>query len=93
VDRVELAGGSINRRAAYTLVASAGLMLATCAPSRGTSSTSPSPTRSRNASRTGERLTSASAAMRVSYRRSPGVNSPLMIREASQSATLRESSF
>ena len=33
------------------------------------------------------------AAMRVSYRRSPGVNSPLMIREASQSATLRESSF
>src|SRR3954447_577150 len=56
-------------------------------------STRPSPSRRRSASRTGERLTPARRATSLSVRRLPGVSSPLMIRSASQSATVRESSL
>ena len=66
---------------------------ATWAPKRGTSSTSPSPARMRRASRTGERLTPACWASFDSVRRVPGGSSPAMIRRASQSATVRESSL
>src|SRR6516164_4362973 len=56
-------------------------------------STSPSLCRIRRASRTGDRLTPASSASLVSVRRAPGISSPEMIRSASQSATVRESSL